>query len=59
METPYVVKLHQMYAISEPKACWTFRHPNRAAHIDNTRYVHLEFPVSIKASTLTTGRHCL
>lgn len=46
METSYVVKIHRGKLVSPPQPLFTFRHPNRSAVIDNSRYGKLKFPVS-------------
>jgi protein arginine N-methyltransferase 5 len=38
-ETPYVVRLHQIFSFAAPQPCFVFEHPNRHAVIDNRRYV--------------------
>ncbi|KAG9406093.1 Protein arginine N-methyltransferase 5 [Aphanomyces cochlioides] len=42
-ETPYVVRLHQIFSFDRPQPCFTFSHPNLDAIIDNKRYITLEF----------------
>ncbi|CAK4632352.1 unnamed protein product [Aphanomyces euteiches] len=42
-ETPYVVRLHQIFSFDRPQPCFTFSHPNLDAIIDNKRYTTLEF----------------
>lgn len=46
---PYVVRLHQFTALAETQACFTFRHPNWAENIDNTRYACLAFTADTSA----------
>lgn len=45
METAYVVRIHRGRTLATAKPCFTFEHPNRAAKIDNTRYIKLQFEV--------------
>eukprot|EP01105_Mastigella_eilhardi_P006288 TRINITY_DN17916_c0_g1_i1.p1 TRINITY_DN17916_c0_g1~~TRINITY_DN17916_c0_g1_i1.p1 ORF type:complete len:606 (+),score=151.62 TRINITY_DN17916_c0_g1_i1:51-1868(+) len=52
-ETPYIVKLHNVYGIGEPQPCFTFVHPNRAEFRSNERYVRLEF--TAPAATVIHG----
>ncbi|KAF1321894.1 Protein arginine n-methyltransferase, partial [Globisporangium splendens] len=42
-ETPYVVRLHNMYTIAESKAVFTFTHPKFNQRIDNRRYEEIPF----------------
>lgn len=43
-ETPYVVRLHNIYTIDDPQPCFTFEHPKfQAKPIDNRRDVDLRF----------------
>lgn len=42
-ETPYVVRLHNVYSIAESQPCFTFTHPKFRARIDNRRYQELAF----------------
>ncbi|OQS03460.1 arginine N-methyltransferase [Thraustotheca clavata] len=44
-ETPYVVRLHQIYSFARPQPCFTFDHPNRDTIIDNRRFHQLSFEV--------------
>lgn len=46
METSYVVKIHRGRLVSAPQPVFTFKHPNRARVIDNSRYAKLKFPVA-------------
>ncbi|CAF0938087.1 unnamed protein product [Didymodactylos carnosus] len=45
-ETPFVVYLYNCWYMTEPKALFTFTHPNRSAHIDNSRYEEIEFSIA-------------
>ncbi|EDO41620.1 predicted protein [Nematostella vectensis] len=51
-ETPYVVRLHNIFELAKPQPCFTFYHPNRGK-IDNSRFISLEF--SVKASAMLHG----
>lgn len=43
-ETPYVVRLHNIYALAESQPCFTFTHPKfHAPRIDNRRYEEMVF----------------
>lgn len=52
-ETPYVVRLHNIYSIAESQACFTFTHPsksfsrssdtNKPQLPDNRRFIELNF----------------
>lgn len=42
-ETPYVVRLHNIYSIADAQPCFEFAHPNLAKRIDNRRYSRLQF----------------
>ncbi|RHY30695.1 hypothetical protein DYB32_004091 [Aphanomyces invadans] len=42
-ETPYVVRLHQIFSFARPQPCFTFEHPNLNAVIDNKRYHQMTF----------------
>jgi len=44
-ETPYVVHLLNRVELAKPQPLFTFDHPNRAKHIDNTRYQELDFEI--------------
>ncbi|XP_013381204.1 protein arginine N-methyltransferase 5 [Lingula anatina] len=44
-ETPYVVRLHNVFNIADCQSLFTFVHPNRGL-IDNTRYKSLQFSVT-------------
>ena len=46
METPYVVKLHNVSLLAETLPCFTFNHPNNDVPIDNSRYISIEFTSS-------------
>ncbi|XP_056010372.1 protein arginine N-methyltransferase 5-like isoform X2 [Ostrea edulis] len=45
-ETPYVVRLHNFQMLAPPQEVFNFKHPNRDAVIDNTRYASLEFEIN-------------
>ncbi|XP_062607204.1 protein arginine N-methyltransferase 5-like [Saccostrea cucullata] len=45
-ETPYVVRLHNCKELAPPQEVFKFRHPNRDAVIDNSRYASLEFDIN-------------
>ncbi|DBA92605.1 TPA: hypothetical protein ACH3X1_002824 [Trebouxia sp. C0004] len=45
-ETPFVAKLHRFTPLAEPQAVFTFHHPNKSEHIDNSRYCQLKFEAS-------------
>ncbi|XP_031565101.1 protein arginine N-methyltransferase 5-like [Actinia tenebrosa] len=47
-ETPYVVRLHNVYELSKPQECFTFIHPNKET-FDNSRYITLNFDVDTSA----------
>ena len=49
LQMPYVVRLHQFNALAETQPCFTFRHPNWAENIDNTRYACLSFAAGTSA----------
>ncbi|RHY93359.1 hypothetical protein DYB37_000213, partial [Aphanomyces astaci] len=42
-ETPYVVRLHQIFSFARPQPCFTFDHPNLDPVIDNKRYHQMTF----------------
>ncbi|KAI9914729.1 hypothetical protein PsorP6_007272 [Peronosclerospora sorghi] len=42
-ETPYVVRLHNFYAIAPTQRCFQFTHPKLNARIDNRRQAELRF----------------
>eukprot|EP00873_Tetraselmis_striata_P028240 jgi/Tetstr1/448504/TSEL_035770.t1 len=42
-ETPYVVKFHKIHPLADTQEVFTFTHPNRSDHIDNTRYKKMAF----------------
>jgi len=44
-ETPYVVHLLNRVELAKPQPLFTFDHPNKAKHIDNTRYEELNFTI--------------
>ena len=46
-ETTYVVYLRNVYHIDDPKPLFEFVHPNKDAHIDNTRFKTLQFDVKL------------
>ncbi|KAK9874884.1 hypothetical protein WA026_005696 [Henosepilachna vigintioctopunctata] len=52
-ETPYVVHLVNFYRIDEPKALFTFNHPNWNPHYSNERFKRLTF--SAVQNCLLTG----
>jgi len=45
-ETPFVAKLHRFTPLAEPQAVFTFHHPNKSEHIDNSRCCQLSFEAS-------------
>eukprot|EP01038_Epipyxis_sp_PR26KG_P010849 gene10849-14564_t len=48
LETPFVVKLHNIFQIDEPKPLFQFDHPNYdAPRPDNTRYKSVTFTASV------------
>ena len=57
METPYVVKLHNVTQLTTPQLCFFFNHPNAAApdKIDNTRYQDLTFHLPSDATVHGLG----
>uniref|UniRef100_M4C5E2 Protein arginine N-methyltransferase n=1 Tax=Hyaloperonospora arabidopsidis (strain Emoy2) TaxID=559515 RepID=M4C5E2_HYAAE len=42
-ETPYVVRLHNFYALAPTQRCFRFTHPKFSARIDNRRQAELRF----------------
>ncbi|KAM5194466.1 protein arginine N-methyltransferase 5 [Mantella aurantiaca] len=52
-EMPYVVRLHNFHQLAEPLQCFTFKHPNTDAVIDNNRYRCLKY--SVKLNTVLHG----
>ncbi|KAJ0392855.1 hypothetical protein ATCC90586_004138 [Pythium insidiosum] len=48
-ETPYVVRLHNVYSIASPQACFTFQHPKFATRIDNRRQQDMIFQAEADA----------
>lgn len=42
-ETPYVVRLHNLYSIAESERCFRFTHPKFEQRIDNRRFAELPF----------------
>lgn len=42
-ETPYVVRFYRHHLLAPPQPVFTFRHPNRAEPIDNSRAITLRF----------------
>lgn len=42
-ETPYVVRLHNVYSIAESQPCFKFTHPKFHERIDNRRYEEMTF----------------
>ncbi|XP_077537844.1 protein arginine N-methyltransferase 5-like [Haemaphysalis longicornis] len=45
VETPYVVRLHNVTILTEVQPLFTFVHPNRDTPIDNSRYKVLHFDI--------------
>jgi len=45
-ETSYVVKLHNVWQMTESKPCFVFDHPNWDAEIDNSRCKELSFEIA-------------
>jgi protein arginine N-methyltransferase 5 len=43
LETPYVVKMHNVHQLAQSQPFFTFVHPNRDDPIDNRRYHHVTF----------------
>ncbi|KAM9328870.1 protein arginine N-methyltransferase 5 [Gastrophryne carolinensis] len=52
-EMPYVVRLHNFHQLADPLPCFTFKHPNTDAVIDNNRYCCLKY--DIKLNTVLHG----
>lgn len=52
-ETPYVVRLHNIYAIAPSEPCFTFTHPKFHARIDNRRATDMAF--TARASAVVHG----
>eukprot|EP01116_Phalansterium_solitarium_P004759 TRINITY_DN1586_c0_g1_i1.p1 TRINITY_DN1586_c0_g1~~TRINITY_DN1586_c0_g1_i1.p1 ORF type:complete len:625 (+),score=223.40 TRINITY_DN1586_c0_g1_i1:84-1958(+) len=50
LETPYVVKMHQVAVLAAAQPVFTFVHPNRSHPIDNGRYATLSFTVEDAAT---------
>lgn len=48
-ETPYVVRLHNFYALAPTQKCFRFTHPNFHARIDNKRQAELRFTAAESA----------
>ncbi|RLN51899.1 hypothetical protein BBJ29_009646 [Phytophthora kernoviae] len=48
-ETPYVVRLHNFYALARTQRCFKFTHPKFGARIDNRRQAELRFTAAESA----------
>lgn len=48
-ETPYVVRLHNFYALAPTQRCFQFTHPKFNARIDNRRQAELRFTAAESA----------
>ncbi|CEG38483.1 protein arginine n [Plasmopara halstedii] len=48
-ETPYVVRLHNFYALARTQKCFTFTHPKFHGRIDNRRQAELRFTTTESA----------
>ncbi|CAH0474551.1 unnamed protein product [Peronospora belbahrii] len=48
-ETPYVVRLHNFYALAPTQSCFQFTHPKFNTRIDNRRQVELRFTAAESA----------
>lgn len=46
-ESPYVVYVKNGYHISDPQPVFEFVHPNKDKEMDNSRYIQLDFPVTL------------
>lgn len=45
LETPYVVRLMNVFQLAPPKKCWDFKHPNSESPPNNNRSCSLSFQV--------------
>ncbi|RMX64522.1 hypothetical protein DD238_004212 [Peronospora effusa] len=48
-ETPYVVRLHNFYALAPTQSCFQFTHPKLNSRIDNRRQAELHFTAAESA----------